>query len=686
MTDNLDQNETLDPTRFDAPSLSRQRRKRSLSRSAIIISGALLIMLVLAWHLFTARAVSLVFIPSATTQSVSGWLTLQIGERYLLRPGPVTVEATRDGYYPFKHVLQISEEAEQDIELPLEKLPGNLDVTTGGIQARIALDGAPQGLTPITLTNVAAGRHELRIEAERYLPFEASIDIEGLGKTQTLVHELVPRWADVTLSSRPEQAQLTVDGKPRGLLPQTAELIEGSRQLVISKPGYQSQSMGLNLVRGESVTLPTFELKPANGLIQLESEPSGAVVQANGEYIGETPLDYALSPEQRYTFEVSKSGYEPQRETLSLKPTEVRALTLTLKPRLGRVMLTITPDDAELRIDGILQPLNRRNLDLPARPQTLLISKPGYASSAQIITPQPDFEQSLSITLLTEAAAALARIPEEIETSIGSRLRRILPGEVALGAPRRDRGGRGNEVQRTVRLSNPYYLGITEITNAQYAAFNPNHNPGVLGRTRLTTANRPVVGLSWKEAIAFCNWLSDRESLPRAYEVSGDSFRLITPRTEGYRLPTEAEWVRAGRYADGTGPSRFPWGDALPPPESFANLADSAAMGLAPNIIADYTDGFRGPAPVGHFEANALGIFDLSGNVAEWTHDRFSTARSTTGELDWMGPETGEVFVIRGSSFLTGTFSALRWAYRDSGREGRQDLGFRLARDVSRGD
>ncbi|MGB1756830.1 MAG: formylglycine-generating enzyme family protein, partial [Pseudomonadales bacterium] len=224
------------------------------------------------------------------------------------------------------------------------------------------------------------------------------------------------------------------------------------------------------------------------------------------------------------------------------------------------------------------------------------------------------------------------------------------------------------------------------VTNAQYAAFNANHNPGVLGRTRLTSANRPVVGISWKEAIAFCNWLSDRERIPRAYEISGDSFRLITPRTQGYRLPTEAEWVRAGRYADAGAPSRFPWGDALPPPKSFANLADDTATGLAPNIIAEYSDGFRGPAPVGHFRANALGIFDLSGNVSEWTHDRFSTARSTSVAVDWAGPETGEVFVIRGSSFLTGTFSALRWAYRDSGREGRQDLGFRLAKDAPNGE
>ncbi|MGB2394670.1 MAG: SUMF1/EgtB/PvdO family nonheme iron enzyme [Pseudomonadales bacterium] len=686
MTEQHDHNETLEATRFEAPSLARQQNKSVISRSTIIVSATLVIMMVMAWHLFTARAISLVFIPSATTQSVSGWLTLQLGERYLVRPGSITVEATREGYYPFNQTLQITELAEQAFELPLKKLPGNLDVDTAGVEALVFLDGAPRGTSPLSLTGVSAGTHQLRIEAERYLPYEASIDIEGLGKTQTFVHELEPRWAEVDLSSNPDQAQLIVDGEARGLLPQTAELLEGTRRLMISKSGYQSQSLRLNLARGESVTIPTFELKPANGLVQLQSKPPGAVVRANGEYIGETPLDHALSPGTSYSFEVSKSGYETHTETLSLEPTEVRKLSLTLDPRLGRVTLAVTPADAELRINGILQPQRKRVLDLPSRPQTLLISKSGYASLSKVITPQPDFEQSLSITLLTEAEFALAQIPEIIETSIDYRLQRILPSDVELGAPRRDRGGRGNEVQRTVRLSSPYYLGITEITNAQYAAFNANHNPGVLGRTRLTSANRPVVGISWKEAVAFCNWLSDRERIPRAYEISGDSFRLITPRTQGYRLPTEAEWVRAGRYADAGAPSRFPWGDALPPPKSFANLADDTAMGLAPNIIAEYSDGFRGPAPVGHFRANALGIFDLSGNVSEWTHDRFSTARSTSVAVDWAGPETGEVFVIRGSSFLTGTFSALRWAYRDSGREGRQDLGFRLAKDAPNGE
>jgi formylglycine-generating enzyme required for sulfatase activity len=78
-----------------------------------------------------------------------------------------------------------------------------------------------------------------------------------------------------------------------------------------------------------------------------------------------------------------------------------------------------------------------------------------------------------------------------------------------------------------------------------------------------------------------------------------------------------------------------------------------------------------------------LGIFDLAGNVAEWMHDRFGTARSPATAVDWTGPSQGNIYVIRGSSFLSGSFSELRWAHRDSGSEGRQDVGFRLARDIS---
>ena len=126
----------------------------------------------------------------------------------------------------------------------------------------------------------------------------------------------------------------------------------------------------------------------------------------------------------------------------------------------------------------------------------------------------------------------------------------------------------------------------------------------------------------------------------------------------------------------------FPWGESLTPSEQVANIADASATGAVPYIVQGYDDGFRGPAPVGRFPANSLGLHDLTGNAAEWVNDRYSVAPSKAVETDRIGPVSGDIFVIRGSSFLMGRFGELRTAFRDFGQEGRQDVGFRLARSI----
>jgi formylglycine-generating enzyme required for sulfatase activity len=332
-------------------------------------------------------------------------------------------------------------------------------------------------------------------------------------------------------------------------------------------------------------------------------------------------------------------------------------------------------------VNGELLGSANQTLRLQAVPQQIEIRRQGFITHSETVTPKPGVSQALEITLLTEQEARAVAIPPVIQGPQGQELRLIEPGRFRAGAPRREPGRRANETFREIELTRAYYMATREVSNRDFRKFQLKHRSGRAGRASLENDHHPVVNVSWEDAARYCNWLSEKESLEPAYVFRNGELQGVVPLSNGYRLPTEAEWAWAARFAGGVS-LKYPWGGALPVASGSGNYADLSAEGNLEATLPSYQDGFPATAPVDSFGANAVGLQNMGGNVAEWTHDIYATVPSGSATLvqDPLGPESGDYHVIRGSSWMHSTVTELRFSYRDYGNKPRPDVGFRIAR------
>ena len=188
-----------------------------------------------------------------------------------------------------------------------------------------------------------------------------------------------------------------------------------------------------------------------------------------------------------------------------------------------------------------------------------------------------------------------------------------------------------------------------------------------------------MVNISWEDAAAYLNWLSEKDNLQPFYVAAGETFAAASPPTNGYRLPTEAEWAFSARILGQPVKARFPWGNEFPPPEKSGNFADESARGAAIQIIQGFNDGFPVSSPVGNFPPNRGGFYDMGGNISEWCHDYYSADTSTLGhQPDPLGPASGLHRVVRGSNWRDASIKELRLSYRAYQKNPKDTIGFRM--------
>ena len=198
-------------------------------------------------------------------------------------------------------------------------------------------------------------------------------------------------------------------------------------------------------------------------------------------------------------------------------------------------------------------------------------------------------------------------------------------------------------------------MSIYEVTNSQFLKFKSQNSLN----QRIESNNLPVVNISWNDAALYCNWLSKQEGLEPFYKVQGEEVIGFNLKSEGYRMPTESEWSWTARKKAKQEDLKFPWGYRMPVKEGSGNFADTSVK-KSIMFIPNYT--FPELAPVGSFEPNQNGIYDLGGNVSEFVNDYYSIMiESNKIYKDLTGPKRGMENVIKGSSWSSASITELNF-------------------------
>jgi len=253
----------------------------------------------------------------------------------------------------------------------------------------------------------------------------------------------------------------------------------------------------------------------------------------------------------------------------------------------------------------------------------------------------------------------------------------IASGTFSMG----DAIGDGNPDElpvHTVTVS-AFYMETTLVTESQWSgvqAWGAAHGysdlalgSGADGQGHSKAAAYPVVDVDWYDVVKWCNARSEQDGLTPCYTLSGTVYRTGTSDSvacdwsaNGYRLPTEAEWEKAGR--GGLVGQRFPWGNTID--RSWANYIVASSDGTTNLYPYDWgtpigfdptweVGNWPYPSPVGSYPANGYGLYDMAGNVFEWCWDWYGSYGS--GALsDPTGLASGSDRVLRGGSWYDSAF------------------------------
>ena len=478
--------------------------------------------------------------------------------------------------------------------------------------------------------------------------------------------------------------------------------------LRLMKPGYDPIDTVVDLTGNNNAVPPVFVLTRSRGGVEIESNPPGAQFSLRAEdgvvsRTGTLPVKVSDVPTGQYTVTAQRDDWE-MSDTVEIRRGEFAHKSFAFVS----VPLTVTsePVGADISMDGIGRGTTPLHIEVAARAHEVIAHLTGWPDQHQSITAQAQGENnahfvfangSVKITSAPGGAMVLAngrelgqtplvieevkpgavtyelRLPGYKTSSINGQ---VEPQQQAFLAARLEKSlgpepGQAwtNSLGMKLVPLGQVRISVWETRIQDYDAFCAATNRRRDVPDFAQGPTHPVVKVNWSDAMAFCKWLTNKERDENVLEEG-----------QAYRLPMDMEWSAAvglpnergstPQARDGKIRNEFPWGRQWPPPAGVGNYADRGAQRARGSVIENYADGFAQTAPAGSFKPNALGIYDLGGNVWEWCMEGYKGDASGSGR-DWG--------VLRGGSWATSNRAELQSSYRNVVDRNERDViyGFR---------
>ena len=258
------------------------------------------------------------------------------------KPGMHNVEVSVAGYEIWSEKVDIKPDKENSFKAILHKITGSIFIKSKPPKAKIYLDGEEVGITPVNLSSVAIGKHEIEVRTDGFTSWKSLINIDK-GKNKRIKTVLQLNVGSLNIKSSPSNAKVLIDGKEAGVAPVTkTDLKTGIYNVEVMKEGYVDWKEKAEIIPGKEITLkPVLQMKA--GSIYMISEPSDATILTNGKISGSTPISITDLKPGTHHIKARMDGYYDWRESVEIVPgKEIELNSYTSILELVHLILIVT--------------------------------------------------------------------------------------------------------------------------------------------------------------------------------------------------------------------------------------------------------------------------------------------------------------------------------------------------------